>query len=236
MYAVRLNTDSSVTTVVNQRISVGYQAQDWFWFFLPPIFKGKSASECVVSIQYVTPQSKKTKTEVLIAKNEYYGENLKYALPKYSKLTNESGTVEIVIIYTDNESSVTSDKFTVGVSTDNDYHDDKTYDNPDLNPDDDYLDEFIEKVINLTKPLIFDSVENAITTVNSGDIKVYLGQNVIIIQNGKYLLYSIQQGTDGYIVDPVDTYGEGAIWTDDDETDDEPDVSGGSMIEEEGKL
>lgn len=236
MYTVQLNSDKTITTVINQRISVGYQTEDWFWFLLPPVFQGKDASESVVTIEYTLPISKKAKTEVLGAKNEYYGSNLKYVLPKYSKLTNEAGAVEIQIVYTDNESSVKSDKFIVGISTGEDFHDDKTYDNPDLNPDDDYLDEFIEKVINLTKPLIFDSVENATTAVNSDDIKVYLGQNVIIIQNGKYLLYSIQQGTDGYIVDPVDTYGEGAIWTDDDETDDEPNVSGGSMIEEEGEL
>lgn len=77
-------------------------------------------------------------------------------------------------------------------------------------------DEQIAKIIEKTKPSTFDSAESAIEQLNSGQVQnVYLGQTVIINKNGKYLLYSIQNGEDGYTVEPVDTYGD--VWSDDDD-------------------
>lgn len=33
MYAVCINDDNTVSTLVNQRIYQGYKLADWFWFF-----------------------------------------------------------------------------------------------------------------------------------------------------------------------------------------------------------
>ena len=224
MYTVQLNDDKSVSTIINQRINVGYQNSDWFWFLIKPSFQQRNTLSNVVSIEFVLPVSKKTITETLVAKNEYYGSYLKYALSKYSKLTKESGWVEMKIIFTDSSGSVSSDTFKVGVSTDEDYHDDILYDNPEIDGSG-YdqkgctcdMDAEINKVIEMTRPLVYDSVSSAVDELNSERVKnIYLGQSVIIVSNGKYLLYSIQQGADGYVVEPVDTVGEGSVWEEED--------------------
>ena len=106
MYAVRINDDNTVSTLVNQRIYQGYKLADWFWILQKPFYNGKSMSEYVATIQFTLPTSKKVITEKIILKDEYYEGCLKYALSSKSKITNESGVVLAKIIFNDSDENV----------------------------------------------------------------------------------------------------------------------------------
>lgn len=79
-------------------------------------------------------------------------------------------------------------------------------------------DQITEMITEATKQKKYETMEDAVEALNSGQIgDVYLGKTVLINRNGKYLLYSIQQGEDGYTLDPVDTYGETSTWDEDED-------------------
>lgn len=223
MYAVCINDDNTVSTLVNQRIYQGYKSADWFWFLQKPYYNGQKILEYIVTVQFILPISKKVITEKIILKDESYNGYLKYALSSKSKITNESGVVLAKIIFNDSDGNVVREtsEFKIGISTTVDWHNDDSFNESSGNSSSSESndnkcncnsEEHIKEILSRTKPLIFESVNDAETQLNSGVITdLYYGQAVVIKINGKYVPYTIQQGTNGYVVEPVDTVGTGTI-------------------------
>lgn len=220
MYAVCINDDNTVSTLVNQRIYQGYKLSDWFWFLEKPYYNGKKMSGYIASVQFTLPVSKKVITEKIALKDEYYEGYLKYSLSSNSKITKESGVVLAKVIFRDSDDNIIREtsEFKIGISTTVDWHDDDSFNEPSSgttggNNCDCNSEEHIKEILARTRPLIFESVNDAETQLNSGNItNLYYGQTVVIKINGKYLSYTIQEGKDGYVVEPVDTIGgEGTV-------------------------
>lgn len=223
MYAVCINDDNSISVLVNQRIYQGYKLSDWFWFLQKPFYNGKQMLKYTAAIQFTLPVSKKVITEKIILKDESYAGYLKYSLSSKSKITNESGVVLAKVIFSDSEDTIIREtsEFRIGISTTADWHDDDSFHESSGNGSENGnncdcdREEHIKEILSRTKPLIFESVNDAETQLNSGAITdLYYGQAVVIKINGKYVSYTIQQGTNGYVVEPVDTVGtsEGLFW------------------------
>ncbi len=225
MYAVGINNDNTVTTLVNQRIYQGYRLSDWFWFFTNPNYNGNNMREYSSEIQFILPVSKKIFIENIILKNELYEGSLKYSLSSKSKLTNEPGLVSVKVIFKDLSGNIIREtsEFTVKISTTDNWHNDIDINSPDSSEEDNTgcncdSEEYMNKIISKTKPLMFTSVSDAETKLNSGEIKgVYYGQSIIIDQDGKYIPYTVQSGTNGYTIEPVDnnTECDGVEWQED---------------------
>lgn len=271
MYAVHINHDYTVKTIVNQRIWRGYKLSDWFWFFMKSYNEDIDISKYSLSIEFTLPKSKKIIREKLLCKNELYNEHLKYTLLPNSKITNESGKVKAKVIFTKNtnseikvntsedETTIETSEFIIPISTRKKWHNDtdltdknnnnghccncgnnnsNNNNNPDGSGDGNTGDsgnnkpdssdnntggncncdseEHIAKILSKTKPLVFESVAEADAKLNSGEItNIYYGQVVLIIEDDKYIPYTVQKGTEGYIVEPVDTVGDGLVWEED---------------------
>jgi len=156
-----------------------------------------------------------SKESQLAKKNELYDGLVKFCLSSKSRLTEEAGEVKTKFSFKGINGNVIRESKEIVVNI---YDEDEWHNKGDegSSGDDSGCDCDIDKIIERLRPLTYESVEAAETSINSGEVKhIYLGQNVIIIQDGKYLLYSVQQGTDGYKLDPVDTYGESAVWDED---------------------
>lgn len=213
MYAVFINADNSVLTLVNQRIYQGYKLADWFWFLQNPFYEDKQMSKYFASIQFTLPVSKRVIIEKITLKDESYEGYLKYALSSRSKITNESGVVLAKVIFSDSDENVIREtsEFKIPISTTVDWHDDSENSGSESSGCNCNSEEYLKEILAKTKPLIFESVSNAETQLNSGKITgLYYGQAVVIKINGKYVSYTIQKGSNGYIVEPVDTVGTGA--------------------------
>lgn len=230
MYAILINDDNSVSSLVNQRIYQGYKLSDWFWIFLKPYYGDKKMDKYTAEIQFILPSSKKVINEKIILKDEFYEGYLKYALLSKSKLTKESGLVIAKIIFKDSDNNVVREtsEFRVPISTTVDWHDDDSFDESTGNGSgnsgsessggscDCNNEEHIKEILSRTRPLVFESVDDAETQLNSGTITdLYYGQSVTIKIDGKYVSYTIQQGVNGYTVEPIDTT-EKLFWQEDD--------------------
>lgn len=220
MYAIRVNSDNSISTIINQNIAQGYKLSDWFWIFSDQYYKDKDMTNCEAMIEFILPKSQEVISEKLLLKPDLYEGSVKYALSSKSKLTNESGIVKAKIKFINSSEEVIRETAYVGIgiSTTYEWHDDTQFTPPSSDKGCSCdTDEHIEKLMERIRPLTFESVEAANTALNSGELKyMYLGQSVIIVNNGKYDLYSVQTKNGKYVADPVDTYGEGAVWNEED--------------------
>lgn len=231
MYTVCINNDNTVSTLVNQRIYQGYKLADWFWFLQKPFYNGEQMSKYDASIQFTLPVSKKVIIEKITLKDESYEGYLKYALSSRSKLTNESGVVLVKVIFSDSDENIIREtsEFKVPISTTVDWHDDNSFNESTGNSGSESgggncncdSEEHLKEILAKTRPLVFESVNDAEMQLNSGTIaNLYYGQTVVIKINGKYLSYTIQEGKNGYVVEPVDTIGgdgtiSGLFWKED---------------------
>ena len=202
MYAVKVNNDTTVTKVVEQEIFVNYKLADWFYVFTNQYVNGEDFSNIKGFIEYKSPQSNKVITEALSLKHEMYNENYKFVLSSNSDITNETGVVKAKFIFKKGSFVVlTSATIDIKILSEKEYHDDgTTVPTPSSNID-------IDKIMEKIRPLTYSSISEAETDLNSGNVKdIYLGQSVIILNNGRYELYTVQKdnSTDMYIVEPVD--------------------------------
>lgn len=210
MYAIRLENDNSISKEFTSNINIGYKNSNWFWLIMAKYYNGGNYIKYDTYIEYTLPQSKNIITEKMILIDDYNNQ-LKYTLP-YSnyyitQITNEIGVVNAKIIIKKSDNSVIrqSKEFSLRVSDDDDYHSDTDYKPIDNTID---SDENIEKIVNKTKPSQFNSIEEAIIALNSGSIKnIYYGKEIIIFENNRYTTYTVQQGINGYTIEPVDIKG-----------------------------
>lgn len=231
MYALYINNDNTMQTLINQSIYQDYKLSDWFWILSEVYYDSKKMYEYDAEIKFTLPSSQKEITEKLTLKNDLYNGYLKYVISSKSKLTSEAGVVKAKVIFKDGSESVVreTEEFTVHISTVEDFHNDGgSVSGSGTGSDSDHgssgdgggcdcdSEEHIEEILSRIKPLVFSSTSEAETKLNSGDVKdIYYGQTVLIVgENGKYVSYTVQKGESDnkYIVEPVDTFGDGAIW------------------------
>lgn len=211
MYAVKVNNDNSITNLSDQTIFQGYKLADWFWVFTDYYYNNGIMNLYNGYIEFILPVSNKTISEKLIMKDELYNGLVKLCLSSKSRLTAEVGEVKTKFVFKDVSGNVIREsfQFTINIYDENTYH---NQDGKGDSGEDEHggCDCDIDKIIEKLRPLTYESVEAAETVLNSGEVKdIYLGKSVIIIDNGKYELYSVQAKDGGFTVEPVDTVGDG---------------------------
>lgn len=103
MYVILVNDDNTLSAPKKQRIIQRSKLVDDFWFLVKPVYNGHDMSTSTVLLEYLKPTSKKYETEFLVLSEEKYEDHLKYLLPVDTKLTEESGELELQLsfIYVD---------------------------------------------------------------------------------------------------------------------------------------
>ena len=103
MYTILINDDNTMTVTQKQRIVQRSKLVDDLHFLVNPTYNGRDMSASTVLMEYVTPATKKYKTEILEVSNELYKDHLEYTLPVDTEITEEAGDVEILLsfIYVD---------------------------------------------------------------------------------------------------------------------------------------
>lgn len=223
MYAIGINDDNTISTLVNHQICEGYKLSDWFWIFVRPYYNGDTMQKYTAFIEYTLPKSKKVIVEKLSSKDEKYKNVLKYSLLSTSHFTKEYGVVAANIIFKDDKETMVrkTSTFFVKISISEKWHNDiqnnsdSSSGNKPSENECGCLKESMEQILSKTRPLVFDSVSDAENNLNSGEIEdIYLGQPVIINKDGKYISYTVQKNGNEYTVEPVDTVcnGDNLTW------------------------
>lgn len=225
MYAVYINNDNTISTLVNQQIYQGYKCTDWFWIFMLPYYNGTKMTGSIAKIEFVLPVSGKKITEKISLKSESYNGYSKYSIYSKSKITNEPGIVHARIYFEDSTGNIIREisSFSFKVSTTREWHNDSSNGDYNNNNPDNVggcncgSEEHINEILTKTKPPAFDSINDAESKLNSGDISnVYYGQTIIINDGKKYVPYIVQKGNGGYVIEPVDHDGGSMVWEEDD--------------------
>ena len=68
MYTIRVNSDNSISTIINQNIAQGYKLSDWFWIFSDQYYKDKDMTNCEAMIEFILPKSQEVISEKLLLK------------------------------------------------------------------------------------------------------------------------------------------------------------------------
>ena len=99
VYVILINSDNKMITSQKQRIVQRSKLVDDLWFLVEPEYNGYNMSEFTVVLEYLSPISRKYRTEFLILNEEMYGDYLKYTLPFDTKLTAEAGEIELQLTF-----------------------------------------------------------------------------------------------------------------------------------------
>lgn len=102
-YVILVNEDNTLTASRKERIMQRSKLFNNLWFLTEPTYSGYDMSTCTVVMEYILPISKKYHSEILELSEDGYQEYLKYVVPIDSKLTTETGEVELQLtfIYSD---------------------------------------------------------------------------------------------------------------------------------------
>lgn len=99
MYVILINEDNTLMTSVKERIMQRSKLVDELCFLANPTYKGYDMSQFTAVLEYLTPVSKRYKTEILTLSNEDYKDRLMYVLPFDTELTAEAGKVELQLTF-----------------------------------------------------------------------------------------------------------------------------------------
>lgn len=99
MYVILVNDDNTMTTSQKQRIIQRSKLVDKFWFLVNPMYGEHDMTGSTVSLEYVTPVSKRYRHEILVLSNEKYKNYLKYELPIDTEITLEAGSLELQLSF-----------------------------------------------------------------------------------------------------------------------------------------
>ena len=99
VYVILINEDNTMTATQKRRIVQRSKLVDDLWFLVKPEYNGYNMADFTVVLEYLQPVSRKYRTEFLTLSNEQYNEYLKYTLPVDTKITSESGNVELQISF-----------------------------------------------------------------------------------------------------------------------------------------
>ena len=103
MYTILVCDDNSMMTTKRERIMQRSKLVDNLQFLVPQYYNEYDMSEYTVQLEYVLPCSRKYCTEILRLSEEMYKDHLKYLLPFDTKLTSESGAIEIQLTFVKTE-------------------------------------------------------------------------------------------------------------------------------------
>lgn len=96
MYTILVNDDNELITTTSERILQRSKLVNKLHFLVPPMYKDEyDMTNFTMYIEYLSPLSKEYHTEVLVRSEEMYKEHLEYILPFDTRLTKESGNVEL---------------------------------------------------------------------------------------------------------------------------------------------
>lgn len=103
MYTILVCDDNSMMTTKRERIIQRSKLVDNLQFLVPQYYNEYDMSEYTVQLEYVLPCSRRYCTEILRLSDEMYKDHLKYLLPFDTKLTSESGSIEIQLTFVKTE-------------------------------------------------------------------------------------------------------------------------------------
>lgn len=104
MYYILINGDNNMYATQVQRIMQRSKLVDDLYFVVEPMYNGHDMSKASVLLEYLSPASKRYRTEFLVLSEEMYGgTHLQYKLPVDTSITEEAGKVEmqVTFAYTD---------------------------------------------------------------------------------------------------------------------------------------
>lgn len=99
MYTILINDDNTMTTTVKERIVQRSKLVDELCFLVRPDYHGVDMGLATVLMEYLTPVSKRYRTEILVVSSDLYKEHLMYTLPVDTKITEEAGDVEVQLSF-----------------------------------------------------------------------------------------------------------------------------------------
>lgn len=103
MYTILICDDNSLMTTKRERIMQRSKLVDNLQFLAPRFYNEHDMSEYTVQLEYILPCSRKYCTEILRLSEEMYKDHLRYLLPFDTKLTSESGSIEIQLTFVKTE-------------------------------------------------------------------------------------------------------------------------------------
>lgn len=98
-YVILINDDNTMTTTQKRRIVQRSKLVDDLWFLVRPEYNGYSMADFTVLLEYLSPISRKYRTEFLVMDDEDYNGYLRYSLPVNTSITAEAGEIEIQITF-----------------------------------------------------------------------------------------------------------------------------------------
>lgn len=102
-YIILIEDDNSLYASKKERIMQKSKLVDTLWFLAPQFYKEQDMSEYTVQLEYILPCSKEYHTEILELSDETYKSYLKYTLPFDTKLTKESGDIQLQLTFVKTE-------------------------------------------------------------------------------------------------------------------------------------
>lgn len=102
-YIILIEDDNSLYASKKERIMQKSKLVDTLCFLTPQFYKEQDMSEYTVQLEYILPCSKEYHTEILKLSDEMYEDHLKYTIPFDTRLTKESGTVQLQLTFVKTE-------------------------------------------------------------------------------------------------------------------------------------
>jgi len=99
MYTILVTKDNELVTSVKERIMQRSKLVDKLHFLVDPMYKDLDMSNFTVYMEYLTPQTRLHRSEILEKSDELYKEHLEYTLPFDTCLTKEEGQIEIQLTF-----------------------------------------------------------------------------------------------------------------------------------------
>lgn len=98
-YVILINDDNSMTISQKRCIVQRSKLVDDLWFLVRPNYNGYNMAEFTVLLEYLSPASRKYRTEILSLEEDTYEGYLKYTLPVDTELTKEAGEIELMLTF-----------------------------------------------------------------------------------------------------------------------------------------
>lgn len=98
-YVILIGDDNTMTTTQKRRIVQRSKLVDDIWFLVKPEYNGYNMKDFTVLLEYISPVSKKYRTDILTLNGDMYNGYLKYTLPVNTSITAEAGDVELMLTF-----------------------------------------------------------------------------------------------------------------------------------------
>lgn len=206
-YVILIEDDNSMTITQKRRIVRGSNLVDHLYFLVNPEYNGHNMEDFDVLLSYVSPISLEMHEELLCKSSESYKNLLTFVLPFDSKITDEAGSVDLMLTFQEHNNGEHVRNIT-GVTIDiiSDMSQDEA--RPDIGLDE--INKQIAKVnkqikeINKTSDLIVDTkADNVFYDNLTGDLQLMANGHLI----GDIVNIGLQNNED-FLKEEVATDGE----------------------------